>query len=54
VSGADLYRGGATLHALETAEAERVIRATVAALPEAQRAVITLRDNGWRHTRGDL
>jgi RNA polymerase sigma-70 factor (ECF subfamily) len=30
--------------ALETAEAEQVIRATVAALPEAQRAVITLRD----------
>ena len=31
-------------HALETAEATRIIRATVAALPEAQRVVITLRD----------
>jgi RNA polymerase sigma-70 factor, ECF subfamily len=31
-------------HALETAEAHRVIRDTIAALPEAQRAVITLRD----------
>lgn len=30
--------------ALETAEARQVIRDTVAALPEAQRAVITLRD----------
>jgi RNA polymerase sigma-70 factor (ECF subfamily) len=30
--------------ALETAEATRIIRETVAALPEAQRAVITLRD----------
>jgi RNA polymerase sigma-70 factor, ECF subfamily len=30
--------------ALETAEAERIIRETVAALPETQRAVITLRD----------
>lgn len=30
--------------ALETAEAGRIIRETVAALPEAQRAVITLRD----------
>ena len=30
--------------ALETAVAEHVIRATVAALPESQRAVITLRD----------
>jgi RNA polymerase sigma-70 factor, ECF subfamily len=30
--------------ALETAEAERVIRQTVGALPENQRAVITLRD----------
>ena len=31
-------------HALETAEAEQIIRNTVAALPQAQRAVITLRD----------
>jgi RNA polymerase sigma-70 factor (ECF subfamily) len=31
-------------HALETAEATRVIRDTVAALPQAQREVITLRD----------
>jgi RNA polymerase sigma-70 factor (ECF subfamily) len=31
-------------HALETAEAEQLIRKTVAELPEAQRAVITLRD----------
>lgn len=31
-------------HALETAEAEQLIRDTVAALPQAQRAVITLRD----------
>lgn len=31
-------------HALETAEAARVIRETVAALPQTQRAVITLRD----------
>jgi RNA polymerase sigma-70 factor, ECF subfamily len=31
-------------HALETAVAAQVIRATVAALPETQRAVITLRD----------
>jgi RNA polymerase sigma-70 factor (ECF subfamily) len=30
--------------ALETAEAEQVIRDTIAALPDAQRAVITLRD----------
>jgi RNA polymerase sigma-70 factor (ECF subfamily) len=30
--------------ALETAEAEQVIRAAIAALPEPQRAVITLRD----------
>jgi RNA polymerase sigma-70 factor (ECF subfamily) len=30
--------------ALETAEAERVIRDAIAGLPEAQRAVITLRD----------
>jgi RNA polymerase sigma-70 factor (ECF subfamily) len=30
--------------ALETAEAERIIRETVAALPQMQRAVITLRD----------
>jgi RNA polymerase sigma-70 factor (ECF subfamily) len=31
-------------HALETAEAESVIRDAVAALPQSQRAVITLRD----------
>lgn len=31
-------------HALETVEAENVIRDAVAALPQAQRAVITLRD----------
>jgi RNA polymerase sigma-70 factor (ECF subfamily) len=31
-------------HALETAEAVQVIRDAVARLPEAQRAVITLRD----------
>jgi RNA polymerase sigma-70 factor, ECF subfamily len=31
-------------HALETAQATQIIRDTVAALPEAQRAVITLRD----------
>jgi RNA polymerase sigma-70 factor, ECF subfamily len=31
-------------HALETAEAEQVIRETVAALPRTQGAVITLRD----------
>jgi RNA polymerase sigma-70 factor, ECF subfamily len=31
-------------HALETAEAAQMIRDTVAALPETQRAVITLRD----------
>jgi RNA polymerase sigma-70 factor (ECF subfamily) len=31
-------------HALETTEATRIIRETVAALPETQRAVITLRD----------
>ena len=30
--------------ALETAEAERTLRAAIATLPEAQRAVITLRD----------
>jgi RNA polymerase sigma-70 factor (ECF subfamily) len=31
-------------HALETAEAEQIIRDTIAALPAMQRAVITLRD----------
>ena len=31
-------------HALETAEAEQIIRDAIAVLPEAQRAVITLRD----------
>ena len=49
VECAEELRGGARDHlrraqALETAETKRLIRTTVEALPESQRAVITLRD----------
>ena len=41
-------------HALQTAEAAQVIRETVAALPQTQRAVITLAGHDRLHARGDL